>query len=68
MTQLNALEADLLVAIHTEKIFVNLWMLVALDFDLLPGHGNLDLLYFEKLSIDFYLFNQQEVLCNILLR
>ena len=36
MTQLNALEADLLVAIHTEKFFVNLRMLVAFDFDLLP--------------------------------
>jgi hypothetical protein len=35
VTQLNALEADLLVAIHTEIFFVNLRMLVAFDFDLL---------------------------------
>jgi len=36
MTLLNALIADLLVAIHAEQIFVNLRMLVALDFNLLP--------------------------------
>ena len=36
MTLLNALIANLLVAIHAEKIFVNLMMLVALDFNLFP--------------------------------
>ena len=36
MTLLNALIANLLVAIYAEKIFVNLRMVVALDFNLLP--------------------------------